>query len=154
MIDVSEMKIRVAMVNDIPQLVTIRLSVKENILSNPTLISEKDYNEFLTKRGKGWVGEINNKIVGFAIVDMLHNNVWALFIEPGFEKLGIGRKLHDEMLNWYFSQTNNTLWLGTSPHTRAYAFYHRAGWKEGGLHGKGEVKFEMTNDNWKLLRDK
>ena len=154
MIDVSEMKIRVAMVNDIPQLVIIRLSVKENILSNPTLISEKDYNEFLTKRGKGWVGEINNKIVGFAIVDILHNNVWALFIEPGFEKLGIGRKLHDEMLNWYFSQTNNTLWLGTSPHTRAYAFYHRAGWKEAGFHGIGEIKFEMTNDNWKLLRDK
>ena len=88
-------------------------------------------------------------MVGFAIVDMIDHNVWALFIQPDFDHKGIGRKLHDEMLNWYFSHTNTTLWLGTAPNTRAEKFYRRAGWTETGVHGKGEVKFEMTYDNWK-----
>jgi GNAT superfamily N-acetyltransferase len=49
-----------------------------------------------------------NRLVGFAIADLVDNNIWALFIHPGFEKLGIGKKLHDEMVNWYFSQTDKT----------------------------------------------
>ena len=52
------------------------------------------------------------------------------------------------MLNWFFEQTKNTVWLGTSPGTRAENFYRRAGWVEVGTHGKGEIKFEMTYSNW------
>ena len=143
------MRIRVATVKDIPRLMTIRFLVKENVLSDPSMVTEKDCEEFLTRRGKGWVCEIENAVVGFAIVDMIDHNVWALFIQPDFDHKGIGRKLHDEMLNWYFSHTNTTLWLGTAPNTRAEKFYRRAGWTETVVHGKGEVKFEMTYDNWK-----
>jgi len=101
------------------------------------------------KRGKGWICEIDRKIVGFSIVDVQENNVWALFLHPDFENRGIGRKLHDSMLNWYFNKTEKTLWLGTSPHTRAEIFYRKAGWQETGKHGKNELKFEMTFENWK-----
>ena len=93
--------------------------------------------------------EINNTIVGFAIVSITDHNVWALFIQPGFEKRGIGRRLHDEMMDWYFNQTDETIWLGTAPGTRAETFYRKAGWKEAGMHGKGEIKFEMTAGRWK-----
>ena len=99
--------------------------------------------------GKGWVCEIENRIVGFAIVDVVAHNVWALFVQPGFDGMGIGRKLHNDMLDWYFSQTDLTIWLSTSPNTRAEKFYRKAGWKEVGTHGKGEIKFEMTAVNWK-----
>ena len=143
------MNFRDATVNDISQMMVIRFSVKENVLSNPALVTEKDCQEYLTKRGKGWVCEIDNTVVGFAIVDMVENNVWALFIQPGFDKKGIGRRLHNEMVNWYFTQTAETLWLGTAPGTRAESFYRKAGWEETGMHGKGEIKFEMTFENWK-----
>ena len=52
------------------------------------------------------------------------------------------------MLNWYFLQTKETVWLGTDPGTRAALFYEKQGWKVVGMHGK-EAKFEMTFDDWK-----
>jgi hypothetical protein len=57
------------------------------------------------------------------------------------------------MLDWYFSQTSQKVWLGTSPNTRAEAFYRKRGWKEIGLHGKGEIKFEMTAADWRKRKD-
>jgi GNAT superfamily N-acetyltransferase len=140
---------REATIADIQQIQFIRHSVKENMLSDPALVPDKDVEDYITNRGKGWVCEINHTVVGFAIVSIKDRNVWALFIDPGFEGKGIGKKLHDDMMNWYFSKTDKTVWLGTAPGTRAEKFYRNAGWKETGLHGKGEIKFEMSGDEWK-----
>lgn len=138
---------------DIQQIQKVRNSVKENMLSNPELVSDQDCYDFIINRGKGWVCEVENRIVGFAIVDLQDKNIWALFLMPEFEKKGIGRQLHKIMLNWYFTQTKSNLWLGTSPNTRAEAFYRKAGYTETGTHGKGEIKFEMTYENWKKQND-
>jgi GNAT superfamily N-acetyltransferase len=143
------MTFREAQSVDIPQMQIVRNSVKENPLSNPALVPDKDVDDYINHRGKGWVCIVDNKVVGFAIVSISDSNVWALFIQPGFDKKGIGRKLHDLMMHWYFSQTNNTIWLGTAPNTRAEMFYRRAGWTEIGTHGKGEIKFEMRAADWK-----
>lgn len=148
----NEMNIRVAERGDISQIQVVRNLVKENRLSDPSLVSDKDIEDYINRRGRGWVCEINGLIVGFAIADLAENNIWALFIHPDFERMGIGKKLHDEMLNWYFSKTGKTVWLGTSPSTRAEMFYRKAGWKEVGLHGKGEIKFEMTKKEWNELK--
>ena len=142
------MKIREAKVQDIVQIQSVRNSVRENTLSNPDLVTNEDCEEFISKRGKGWVCEIDDEIVGFSIADLKENNIWALFLRPEFEKRGIGKQLHDIMLEWYFEKTKTNVWLGTSPGTRAEKFYRRAGWTEIGLHGKGEIKFEMTYSNW------
>lgn len=139
---------REAKLSDIPQLQKVRNSVKENVLSNPALVTDQACEEFITVRGKGWVCEIDGQIVGFAIADLKENNIWALFLIPRFEKQGIGKKLHDMMLNWYFTQTKTKVWLGTSPHTRAEAFYSKRGWVEAGPHGNNEIKFEMSFDQW------
>lgn len=139
---------REAQVNDITQIQIVRNAVTENVLSNPSLVTNEDCIAFITTRGKGWVCEINTQIVGFSIVDLKDNNIWALFIKPEFEKQGIGKKLHDTMLNWYFEQTQATVWLGTEPNTRAEIFYRKAKWKEIGTHGNDEIKFEMTYNNW------
>ena len=77
------MTFREAQVTDIPQLAKLRLAVKENALSNPALVTDKDYETYLTVRGKGWLCEEDNKVVGFAIGDLEKNNVWALFIDLG-----------------------------------------------------------------------
>lgn len=143
------MMFREARLTDIEQIQVVRNSVKENTLSNPALVPDADCENYLLNRGKGWVCEIDGRIVGFAIADVVGNNVWALFVDPAFDRKGIGRKLHDDMLHWYFGQTDSTIWLGTAPGTRAEKFYRKAGWKEVGIHGKGEIKFEMTALDWK-----
>ncbi|MCQ4140978.1 GNAT family N-acetyltransferase [Chryseobacterium sp. EO14] len=143
------MKIREAELKDIPQIQIVRNSVKENTLSDPNLVTDQDCENFLFNRGKGWVYEDNDRIAGFGIVDMKEKSIWALFVHPEFENQGIGRKLHDTLLNWYFDQTNEKIWLSTSPDTRAEIFYRKSGWTENGAYGKNEIKFEMTYNHWK-----
>lgn len=140
--------LRPATPSDIPQIQIVRSSVKENTLSDPNLVTDEDCLEYITQRGKGWVYEADGKVVGFSIVDLVDNNVWALFLTPEYERQGIGRQLHDIMLDWYFEQTKENLWLGTAPNTRAEGFYRKAGWHENGTHGKGEIKFEMSFEDW------
>ena len=142
------MVIREATVNDIKQIQRVRNLVTENRLSDPGRVTDEDCAAYITQRGKGWVCEIDDRIAGFAIVDVKERNIWALFIDPAFEKRGIGRILHKTMLDWYFAQTKDTVWLGTECNTRAEKFYRKAGWTEVGTHGKNEIKFEMTYENW------
>ena len=71
-----------------------------------------------------------------------------LFVHPDFDKRGIGSRLHDIMLDWYFAQSKANIWLGTSPGTRAEKFYEAKGWTETGMHGKKETKFEMSCEDW------
>lgn len=139
---------REARLNDIPAMALIRMSVKENVLNTPGLVTHRDYEDYLTRHGKGWVCETDNKIVGFAIVGLVQKNIWALFVLPQYEARGIGRKLHDNMLNWYFSQTKENVWLGTAPNTRAEKFYLKSGWKLVGTVNKEEIKFEITFTDW------
>jgi len=143
------MLFREATLKDIPQIQVVRNSVKENQLSNPDLVTDNDCEEYISVRGKGWVCEVNDAIVGFSIADLKNNNIWALFIHPDYEGRGIGKKLHQLMLDWYFNQTHKTVWLSTAPGTRAEEFYKRKGWKIVGTYGKGETKFEMSFSDWK-----
>jgi GNAT superfamily N-acetyltransferase len=142
---------RIAVVSDIAQIQKVRNAVKENRLSNPALVPDSDVEDYIIRRGRGWVCEMDGSIVGFSIISLADKNVWALFIQPGFEKKGIGRKLHDLMLNWYFAHTKETVWLSTAPGTRAESFYRKAGWQEAGTYGKGEIKFIMSHEDWHQL---
>ena len=146
------MHFREATINDIKELQVIRHLVKENTLSDPSLVTDADCARFLTTDGKGWVCESNGAIAGFAIIDTTGNNIWALFMRPEFEKKGMGKRLHDIMLDWYFNQSRNALWLGTAPNTRAEIFYRRKGWIETGRRKNGEIKFEMSYDDWMQIR--
>ncbi len=135
-------------IDDIKQIQVVRNAVKENRLSNPALITDADCEAYLFNRGKGWVCLTNNVVVGFSIVDLKDHNIWALFVHPDFEKRGIGKRLHDIMLDWYFEHNKEKIWLGTSPETRAAKFYEMQGWKEAGMHGTKEIKFEMSYEEW------
>lgn len=139
---------REAAIRDIAQIQFVRNAVKENMLSDPALVPDEDVAAYITNRGKGWVCEVDKRVVGFSIVDLVENNVWALFVHPDFDGRGIGKKLHQVMMDWYFVQTNKKIWLGTEPKSRAETFYRMQGWKEVGVHGKGEMKFEMDFETW------
>ncbi len=143
------MFVREAEFEDIPAMHRIRIAVLENKLPRPSIISTDDYVEYLTRRGRGWVCLEDDVIAGFAIVDLSVYNVWALFVDPGYEGRRVGRNLQTVMLGWYFGKTQNTLWLGTAPGTRAEYFYRRTGWHPAGVRENGEIRFEMTYANWK-----
>ncbi len=85
------MIIREAQIEDIKRIQIVRHSVKENVLSNPNLVTDVNCEEYITLRGKGWVCEIDNVIVGFAIADLKENNLWALFLRPEYEKKESGK---------------------------------------------------------------
>ena len=145
------MYFREASKGDVSQIQIVRNSVNENKLSDPALVTDADCENFLLVRGKGWICEVNNNVVGFAIVDLQENNIWALFVTPTYAEKGIGKKLHSMMLNWYFEQTQQIVWLGTAPNSRAEIFYTRQGWTKAGMHNNNEVKFEMTFNKWNSL---
>lgn len=143
---------REAILRDIQQIQIVRHTVRENTLPNRELVTNKDCEEYLTERGKGWVCEIDDQIVGFSIADLKDNCIWALFLRPEFEGKGIGRHLHDTMLDWYFAQTQDKVWLVTEVNTRAEKFYRKSGWTEAGSAEEGEIKFEMTHNIWMKMR--
>ena len=119
------MNFREAVIEDISQMQTVRNSVKENVLSDPGLVSYADYHKYIIHRGKGWVAEEDGTIIGFSVADLVDMNIWALFVLPRFEKKGVGKKLHQLMLDWYFSQVKVPVWLSTAPRSRAEAFTGR-----------------------------
>lgn len=145
------MHFRRATVADITGMSRVRMSVKENILSNPALVTPESYRMMLEEKGAGWVCEIGETIVGFAIVDLSDANIWALFVDPDHDKKGIGRKLHDLMLKCSFEQDINKLWLSTGHGTRAETFYRKAGWQQTGKTDSGEVRFEMEHTKYKAI---
>lgn len=139
---------RDAQKEDIKRIQVIRHAVKENVLSSADLVTDLDCENYITHRGKGWVCEIEGTLVGFAIADLQGNSIWALFLLPEYEGKGIGKKLHQIMLDWYFSKTKEKVWLTTDSGTRAELFYKKAGWKVIGTKANGEIKFEMTFAEW------
>lgn len=110
---------REAKTTDIPGIQIVRHTVKENILSDPALVTDKDCEKFIVQPGKGLVFEVDGEVVGFSIIDLKEHNIWALFLHPEFEGRGIGKRLHRLMMDWYFNQTQELVWLGTAPNTRA-----------------------------------
>ena len=126
----------------------VRMSVRENRLSDPARVLPRHYRALLRGQGRGWVAECEGRVVGFAIVDRSRSSVWALFVEPAVEGRGVGRQLHEAMLRWAFSYTDQ-LWLSTEPGTRAERFYHRAGWRCVGREPTGEARYEVTREVWR-----
>ena len=145
------MKIREAQIEDISAMHRIRMAVKENVLTNPLAVQEADYVPYLSLSNKGWVCEVADQIVGFSIVDTEEREVWALFVNPLFEGRGIGARLHDVMVTWYFSQDKTELILGTEPGTRAEGFYLHKGWVAIGQKSNGEIIFKMQRKDLHLL---
>lgn len=120
----------------------VRMSVVENRLVS-TRLTEADYIDAIESRGQGWVIELDGTIVAFAVGDATNASIWALFVEPGYEGRGFGRRLHDQMVNWLWGHGHERLWLTTDPGTRAQRFYEAAGWQTVGPAAHGEVRLEL-----------
>ena len=116
---------------DIPAMHLVRMSVRENRLSDPDRLKPADYAAAIGPLGRGWVAESGGRVAGFA-VGLSSGNIWALFVHPEQEGRGYGKVLHDTMVSWLRQQGLRQLWLTTDPGTRAEAFYRSRGWRPAG----------------------
>jgi len=132
---------REAKVEDIPALSEIRLSVMENVLSDPRKVTPKMYADYLTVSGKGWLCELNGEVVGFSVASLADASIWALFVRPGYEGRGVGGRLLSLATNWLFGMGAASVTLRTEAGTRADRFYERRGWRRGAIEVGGEVRY-------------
>lgn len=136
--------IRQATAEDVPAMHVIRLAVRENRLSDPSVVTEPDYHRFMARDTMSWVSEEDGEITGLVMVDVEKQNLWALFVAPEHEGKGIGKALHEQMLESYFKRADR-LRLTTEPASRAERFYRKAGYVDQGLTPNGkELIFQLT----------
>jgi GNAT superfamily N-acetyltransferase len=137
------LRIRAASLRDVGAMHRLRNSVRENRLSEATDISEASYLPYIAVRS-AWIAESDAGVAGFAAIDAAAAKVWALFVAPEAEGAGVGRALHDHMLEWAGQQGIESLSLSTEDGSRAVQFYTRAGWKRVCTTADGEVHFVRT----------
>jgi len=134
--------IRQADRSDLDDLARIRALVRENTLSY--VIPRDRIIAGLEARGRGWVAQVDEQIVGFSMADLKDNSIWALFLLPEYEGQGLGRTLLDRAVRWLFEQGCDRIWLSTDPQTRAAGFYRHLGWIDVGRTVHGEIRFELV----------
>lgn len=119
---------RQANTNDIAAMSQIRLSVTENVLSDPNRITRAMYEDFLEAAGRGWVAESDGKIIAFCYAAKVDGSIWALFVRPGHEGQGVAKSLLALAVNWLFDSGHERVHLSTGANTRADRFYAAQGW--------------------------
>ncbi len=139
-------EIRPAVLADIPRLQQIRGAVRENVLSNPALVTLADYEAFIAGHGRTWVAEVDGQIVGFSAADGDDASIWALFVDPAHERRGHGRRLLAPAVAWLWERGAGQIALCTAPGTRADRFYRAGGWVEVGVTRHGELKFVLRRE--------
>lgn len=137
------MTVRPATVADIPAMMDLRLSVRENRLSDPAQVTPQDCLAYV-ERGEMWVWDEAGEILGISAANRETGWIWALFVRPGHEGRGIGRALFATACDALQRAGIRRSRLSTDPDTRAAHFYRAAGWQEAGRTAEGELIFELT----------
>lgn len=135
--------LRKAKLSDVPAINHLRLQVRENTLSDPSLVTEKMTGDAITRDGRGWVFKEEGTILGFSIALDADPSIWALFVHPDQEAHGIGHALLEAAVNWLWSRGATTIWLSTEPGTRAEKFYRDRGWQQTGHLKNGDMRMEL-----------
>lgn len=125
---------------DVDALIRIRGAVRENRLRDPASVTRADYDWFVS-RNLLWLAEVDGHIAGFAAGDPRDGTIWALFVDPAQEGVGLGRGLLARVCEDLRADGHTVLRLTTDPGTRAARLYQRLGWEEQGLLPDGEMAF-------------
>lgn len=133
---------------DIGAMSRIRLAVRENVLRDPARVTLQMYDDYLERRGRGWVAIVDGQIVAFCYADKTDSSIWALFVLPDYERLGLGRQLLTLAVCWLFELGHDSVTLGTTPGTRADRFYGHQGWTRGAPGGH-EVHYRLERKAWR-----
>ena len=124
--------IRLAQEADIDRIFDIRISVRENHLSRAQLatlgITDDAIRQLIAANDCVWIAEVDGVSAGFAIADAIEGSVFAAFVDPRWEGLGLGRRLMEKTEAFLFERFE-IIWLETDGRSRASGFYLRLGWR-------------------------
>jgi GNAT superfamily N-acetyltransferase len=143
------MRIREATLDEIPDMFGVRSVVEENWLSEDDLriagVTRESVRLVLETVGRAWVAEHDERVVGYSIANAQTASVWALFVLPEYEGMGLGRSLLDRAVSWLWSLDVDEIWLQTGPDltNRAHAFYQSLGWRAYGRLPNGDTQYVL-----------
>jgi GNAT superfamily N-acetyltransferase len=135
------MNFREISIDDIPHLFVVNTSTHENRLSNDELaemgITQESVRLKLFGTYHGWLCEVDQRVVGFAIGDRSSGELWVIAVLPEYIGKGIGSKLLGLVENWLQENGCTRLWLTTDidPNLKAYTFYRKHGWIDDTIEG-------------------
>lgn len=132
--------VRPAVTADIADMHRIRLSVRENRLTDPARVTLASYEPFVAA-GDALVTVQGGEVLGFAALDAEAASIWALFVDPAAEGSGIGRSLLAALCTRARERGLGELRLTTAEGSRAQLFYSNAGWTDVGRAANGEIVF-------------
>lgn len=141
------LEIRKATTADASEIMSVRLSVSENVISRARLqelgISEGSVAKMLDKTHAGHCAVDAGRVVGFSMGDLISGSVFALFVRPEYEGMGLGQRLLRCTVRDLRKAGHSRLTLSTEPRTRAFEFYTRQGWVHTGANEIGEARFVL-----------
>lgn len=140
---------RVARIDDIPAMFSVRTSVRENHLDLAGLaargVTPRTVADLVRSHdARAWVIERGGEVVAFSMADARTGTVFALFVRPDAERRGFGRALLEAAERWLFDAGWETIWLqtGRDPAIRAHGVYRAAGWQPAGDADHDDVRYE------------
>ncbi|MOA22983.1 putative acetyltransferase [compost metagenome] len=139
--------VRKARTEDVEAIFDIRTSVVQNHLSREQLsemgITPAALTEMLAAGAGVWIAEVDGSPAAFSSIDDEDGSVFALFVTPDFEGLGLGRLLLQEAETALFRH-HETIWLETDGRDgiRDNGFYRKHGWVHVDTMVNGDVRYE------------
>lgn len=139
--------LRLATPDDINAIFDIRTAVVQNHLSREQMaelgITPQVVADCMGEAPCVWLAEVDGAPVGFSMVDLAEGEVFALFVLPSHENLGLGRQLMTVAEAALFER-HDTLCLTTDgrEQIRANGFYQRLGWSVVGTAEGDDVRYQ------------
>lgn len=144
-----QIHIRVATLDDVATLFAIRTSVVQNHLSREQMadlgITPEVLADSIQEADCVWIAQVEGQPVAFSMVDLVEGEVFAMFVLPTHENLGIGRQLM-AIAEAALFELHNTLFLITNgrDEIRANGFYQRLGWSVVATVEGDDVRYEKS----------
>lgn len=141
--------IRAATQDDVESLFTLRTSVVQNHLSVEQMadlgITPQVLADSIRQAPCVWMAEVDGQPAAFSMIDQAAGEVFAMFVSPAYENLGLGRQLMAVAEAALFEH-HETLFLITDGRgeIRANGFYQRLGWTVVGSVEGDDVRYEKS----------
>ena len=130
---------------DAPRISELRFAVRENRPANAAVIAViAKLVDWLFDNSTIWIWDEDGAVQGFSAPDHRDGSICALFVDPFYERRGIGRALLPLVCAVLKESGYTTAVLTTEAGTPAERFYRTNGWTEVGRKEDGQIIFQKS----------